>query len=268
MEVYFSDRLRSLGRWSTTFLAELFQIAQHGYMLHVTLTMIHTSFLCGEVEMLEKVPGILIADDDSIIRTALSGMLAEIGYQVRTAVDGFSALSEIRREIPDILLSDLHMPRMSGFELLRVVRQRFPAIQVIAMSGSFSGSEVPSGVPADAFFQKGSSMVALLHAFGDLPHIRRRDPVALRTALPLWIQRNGMDSSGRACVRVSCSECLRSFQQILESDGPIIREVRCIHCHCPIRYAIAEPFDHVTPHCSLAAASAVMATEYVYPFSS
>ncbi len=45
---------------------------------------------------------------------------------------------------------------MSGFELLSVVRRRFPAIQVIAMSGAYSCDGVPPGVAADAFYQKGT----------------------------------------------------------------------------------------------------------------
>ena len=57
---------------------------------------------------------------------------------MRSAEDGFSALEEIRRLTPDVLLSDLNMPHMSGFELLSVVRRRFPAIYAIAMSGAFS----------------------------------------------------------------------------------------------------------------------------------
>ena len=51
-------------------------------------------------------------------RGVLSHVLSEMGYRVRTAEDGFSALAELRKEIPDILLSDLNMPGMSGFELL------------------------------------------------------------------------------------------------------------------------------------------------------
>ena len=85
---------------------------------------------------MEKVK-LLIVDDDPSIRMSLSQILIASGNSVRSAVDGFSALIEIRQEAPEILLSDLNMPGMSGFELLSVVRQRFPAIQVIAMSARF-----------------------------------------------------------------------------------------------------------------------------------
>jgi len=57
------------------------------------------------------------------------------------------------------------MPGMSGFELLINVRRLFPAIKVIAMSGSFSSREVPPGVLADAFYPKGGSVSALLQTF-------------------------------------------------------------------------------------------------------
>lgn len=68
------------------------------------------------------------------------------------------ALVEIRKEIPDILLSDLNMPGMSGFELLSVVRSSFPSIRAIAMRGAFSGVEVPIGIAADAFYKKGNGV--------------------------------------------------------------------------------------------------------------
>ncbi len=51
-----------------------------------------------------------IVDDEPSIRMSLSHVLAEMGYRVRTAEDGFSALAELREEVPDILLSDLNMP--------------------------------------------------------------------------------------------------------------------------------------------------------------
>jgi CheY-like chemotaxis protein len=75
---------------------------------------------------------LLIVDDDLQVRTLLSVILTKSGHRVCSAEDGFSALAEMRKEIPDIILSDLNMPGMSGFELLSVVRRRFPAIRVVA----------------------------------------------------------------------------------------------------------------------------------------
>ena len=112
--------------------------------------------------MPETRTGILIVDDEPSVRMSMSLVLTEIGYQVRSAEDGSSALREMRQEIPEILLSDLNMPGMSGWEFLMEVRRLFPAIKVVAMSGAFCGNEVPSGVLADAFYQKGSSLSALL----------------------------------------------------------------------------------------------------------
>ena len=112
---------------------------------------------------------VLVVDDKEWIRIAISLVLEEFGYSVRCAEDGHSALREIHQQKPDILVSDLSMPGMSGFELLINVRRLFPAIKVIAMSGSFTGKEVPPGVLADAFYPKGGSVSALLRTFRALP---------------------------------------------------------------------------------------------------
>ncbi|MEO6816353.1 MAG: response regulator [Edaphobacter sp.] len=115
-------------------------------------------------------PNILLVDDDAQIRRLLPLVLAESGYNVRSAADGFTALVEIRNVIPDVILSDLNMPGMSGFELLSEVRLRFPQIHVIAMSGAFSGGSVPAGVIADAFYEKGTNMDSLLKIVETMPH--------------------------------------------------------------------------------------------------
>jgi CheY-like chemotaxis protein len=94
--------------------------------------------------MLSDQKTLLIVDDDAPLRMALCELFGESGCRVRCAEDGFSALREIRQEIPDIVLSDLNMPGMSGFEFLFVVRRRFPSIRVIAMSGAYSGSDLAS----------------------------------------------------------------------------------------------------------------------------
>ena len=173
---------------------------------------------------------LLIVDDEPSIRTSMSMVLTEIGFFVRSAQDGFSALVEIRKEIPDIILSDLNMPGMSGFELLSVVRHRLPSIRVIAMSGAFSGDEVPSGVAADAFYQKGSCVRSLLKIIEGLARTERLLTNPPTTSSPLWIQRNGNDASGELYVTIACPECLRTFRQTIGGSISPIRESRCVHC--------------------------------------
>jgi CheY-like chemotaxis protein len=188
---------------------------------------------------------LLVVDDKQSIRTSISLVFAEIGYSVRCAQDGFSALRELREGIPDILLSDLNMPGMSGYELMRVVRRRFPAIQVIAMSGAFSGDQVPSGVAADAFYQKGSNMGALLRIIESLRLMQRRDPLPARIAGPLLIQRNQSDTLREARVVITCSECLRIFPQLVHGHDSRQLTTNCIHCGSTIRYSVVEPLDQM-----------------------
>jgi CheY-like chemotaxis protein len=105
---------------------------------------------------------ILIVDDNMTILGVFAEILSEHGYRVRTACDGYEALAAIRVRVPDILISDLNMPRMSGFELLSIVRRHFPLIAVIAMSAEYAGAAVPQGVAADGFYAKGSSGIECL----------------------------------------------------------------------------------------------------------
>ena len=97
---------------------------------------------------------VLVVDDDSAVLQISALVLKQRGFEVRTASDGFQALAELRRSMPDVIISDLSMPNMSGFELLSVVRRRFPHIPVIAISGEYSGDapeaqrRVPQPAPA------------------------------------------------------------------------------------------------------------------------
>jgi CheY-like chemotaxis protein len=165
---------------------------------------------------------------------------------VRSAADGFAALRELRRESPEILLSVLYMPGMSGFELLSVVRRRFPAIKVIAMSGAFSGNEVPLGVAADAFFQKGSSIASLLRIMDNLPRPERMSPRQPDPMEPIWVQEMGFHLFGKAYGLIGCPECLRTFPQALGSAISTICITECTHCRSSVRYAIVHSGDRTS----------------------
>lgn len=133
---------------------------------------------------------ILIVEDEELVRTSLAEILTILGHRVRCAADGIAALVEINQEIPEILLSDLNMPGMSGFELLPLVRLQFPIVRVIAMSGAFCGHQVPDGVTADAFYEKGNSLAGLLESIECLHNPNRQSS---RAPEPLWAQKNGQD---------------------------------------------------------------------------
>jgi CheY-like chemotaxis protein len=112
--------------------------------------------------MSSKLTSVLIVDDDHDLRGAFASLLADCGFRVRTAAHGVAALAEMSSELPDVLVSDLDMPIMNGFELLSIVRNHFPVVGVIAMSGAYSGNEVPKGVIADAFYPKGGACTSPL----------------------------------------------------------------------------------------------------------
>lgn len=191
--------------------------------------------------MPDSIARLLVVDDAEPIRGTMSRILSEVGYSVRTAADGFSALRELRSEIPDILLSDLNMPGMSGFELLSVVRRRFPAVHTIAMSGAFSGDEVPSGVAADGFYQKGSSLGCLLRVLSAATPPERPLSKHPPASAPIWIQPDGQDLSGEAYAAIECPECLRTFSLPLGESDRHIREAHCIHCQSLIHLIVIDP---------------------------
>jgi CheY-like chemotaxis protein len=178
---------------------------------------------------------LLVVDDEPALRTSLSIVLRELGYDVRSAENGFSALSEIRKAAPDILISDLNMPGMSGFELLSIVRRRYPAIPVVAMSGAFADSAIPDGVPADAFYQKGLGVVHLLKT---LESLSQGDAPA-REETPIWFSQNGHDASGAPYVTMACPECMRAYPLALADSIRLISTTKCIHCGISIPFAIA-----------------------------
>jgi CheY-like chemotaxis protein len=181
---------------------------------------------------------VLVIDDNQILANILSEIFRESGYTVRTASDGFAALASIRERVPDVLISDLNMPRMSGFELLSIVRRRFPSIAVIAMSGSYFGVAVPQGVAADAFYAKGSTSVARL--FEILRPIKdEATRNSIRGAAPIWIPRVPIDDEALATFAISCPECLRTFPHCLQNTKLLRIECLCPHCHHQVELAVA-----------------------------
>jgi CheY-like chemotaxis protein len=193
---------------------------------------------------------ILLVDDDGGVRNTLAMLLTSAGYDVATANDGFEALLHLKRALPGMIISDLNMPRMSGFEFLSVARRRFPEILVIAMSGAYQeGSAVPGGVIADGFYPKGSHPEALFATVADLIKTAPvRQAAHRKESAPVWIPRNGKDSNGVPYIVVTCTECLRSFPlNVAEEASPEVRETPCLFCRSVVRYIIDFSLSIVSP---------------------
>jgi len=77
---------------------------------------------------------ILIVDDDPDIRKSLPGGLSALGAEIATAKDGEDALAKVASEPPDMVLTDVRMPGLDGVELLRLLRDRAPTVDVILMT--------------------------------------------------------------------------------------------------------------------------------------
>ena len=181
---------------------------------------------------------VLIVEDDVTVRFTFSTVLDAAGYEVSTATDGFDALLHLKQQIPDVILSDLNMPQMSGFELLSVVRRRFPSIMVVAASGAYSSGAVPAGVLADAFFAKGvGGAASLLQIIAELVRTGAIDHAGQNA--PIWIPRNGRNDKGIPYVVLTCTHCLRSFPCTVEHEpaGEILAAA-CIYCQHEVRYII------------------------------
>ena len=181
-------------------------------------------------------PRVLLVDDEPILLEAMKTILEANGFVCRTAGDGFEALRHLRETPPEILISDLRMPNMSGFELLAIIRRRFPQIAVIVLSGEFLIDPDQSGLLMNAFFQKGSftpdQLIATMRElFSQCP----MSPALPKTGhAPLWINRRSYEY-----LLATCTECLRSFP--IESHNPgseMLQTAECPSCGTAITYAV------------------------------
>jgi FixJ family two-component response regulator len=146
--------------------------------------------------------------------------------------------------LPELIISDLNMPQMSGHEFLSVVRRRFPQIVTVAMSGDYQSDAVPSGVIADAFFAKGQSSTNLLATIAvTIQTSAARVSAHQRERAPAWIPRNGHDAQGVPYVVAMCTECLRGFQLPVVEETVEVLEATCRFCASKNRYII-EPSGH------------------------
>lgn len=119
---------------------------------------------------------VLIVDDEANLVRALQIVLSSAGYRVLTASDGDRALEDIRAERPDLVLLDVRMPTVSGYEVCQSVRAdpALRGIPILMMSALCRDIAVEKALSmgADGFIEKPFSSVELLDRVGELIRAR------------------------------------------------------------------------------------------------
>jgi len=180
---------------------------------------------------------VLVIDDEPLNQELLASSLSAAGYEVEVAKDGFAALAQMHGALPDLIISDLKMPNMSGFEFLSIARRRFPQIPTIAVSGEFHPPIEPLGVIADAFLSKPFSLDELQAKIADLLRDSPSRQAIKRDRAPVWVPRNG------EYYVITCTDCLRSFSIPAEKSVRVFRELRtlaCIFCGSQVQFIVEE----------------------------
>ena len=94
-------------------------------------------------------PAVLVVDDESVIADTLAEILSRSGYNAVAAYDGDSALETALLNPPEMLITDVVLPGMTGIELAITMRRIFPECKIILFSGQASTSDLLATARAD-----------------------------------------------------------------------------------------------------------------------
>jgi DNA-binding response OmpR family regulator len=113
---------------------------------------------------------VLIADDETNIATSLEFLMGKCGYDVRVARNGEEALALVEAFLPDLVLLDAMMPKRSGYDVCRLMREhpQWRRIKVVMLSAKGREAEVSKGLSlgADAYVTKPFSSRELIALVG------------------------------------------------------------------------------------------------------
>ena len=99
---------------------------------------------------------VLIAEDNADLREIFAQVFTFHQFNVRVAHDGQAALAFLEAELPDVLVLDINMPRLSGFDVLDFIRRRtsIKQVKIIVVTGSMLAMQSPEAEYADLFLVK------------------------------------------------------------------------------------------------------------------
>lgn len=149
---------------------------------------------------------VLFAGSSSEVRTIISSGLQNAGFDVQMADDGLEALGRLTKALPDVIICELELSRVSGENLIYLVRRRFPQIPFVAISKAIGPEErqTLSEVAADAVFQRdGLSIAGVCAKVSELIRSRPQkapEPSAAKRRSERILQRIPIEVSGATTV--------------------------------------------------------------------
>jgi two-component system nitrogen regulation response regulator NtrX len=194
---------------------------------------------------------ILIIDDEKDIRTALTGILEDEGYQVLSADSGAEGIECARQELPDLILLDIWMPGMDGLEALEKLKSEFPHVTVIMISGhgTIDTAVRATKLGAFDFIEKPLSLEKVLISVANALQLQelKEENAELKRSVSTEYMLVG-DSPEIIAVREQIRRVASTSASVLISgeNGSGKELIACsIHCHSPRR---ERPF--ITVHCT------------------
>lgn len=82
-----------------------------------------------------KTPSVLVTEDEALVRAIAVEILEDAGYEVHQAGDGRQALDVLEARTVDLLITDIQMPRMNGYQLAEQALERWPNLKILLVTG-------------------------------------------------------------------------------------------------------------------------------------
>jgi len=175
----------------------------------------------------DKQQAVLIVDDEPDLRHAVKLYLDEEGYLTFTAKDGAEALEQVREKLPDLVVLDVMMPRMDGFETLKRLRQVSPVpVIMLTVKGEEADKVKGLRLGADDYVTKPFSQKELLSRIEAVlrraempPHVPRTE-IVVDEGLRIDFSRNEVWAQGKP-VQLSPTE-YRLLYHLVSNPGRLM----------------------------------------------
>lgn len=115
-----------------------------------------------------RAPLLLLVDDDDDIREMLATILEADGFRIATAANGEEALERMDEERPDLLILDMRMPVMDGWELSRILEERGDRPPLVVVTAAADPAARAADIAADAWLAKPFDISDLEEVIGSL----------------------------------------------------------------------------------------------------